>query len=235
MQNAVTNVQDWASCHTFLIDRGESPLLCPMIPGGKIVIASTCHEPIGTMVQVRGLGMDGREIHGCCQGVGEALTFQCLREGIQTVTFSQNAYRDILAIRKQKTAGYVFVIERWDDKPDYRILAEMHPDQTTASHRVYEVAGGKGRAHHLQMLVRRRFIPTYRSTDMLYIQSLPALKKAVDFIRLDDAAASKEAYFAKKEVLELLGAAIFAKDGEEGITKEAHPASSVSLGFQHVQ
>lgn len=237
MPNAVTNIQDWASCGSFLIDRGETPLSCSAIPGGKLVIASTCKEELGSAVSVRAVGMDGREIVVCCDGPGETLMFGEICKGVQAVNFSTHPVRDVLAVRKERTRGYVFLIQHWADTGIYRVLAEMHPDQTTSSHRKYEIAGGRGRSHQLQMLVRRRFRRTYRDTDLLYMQSLPALKKAVDFIILDDRGASvqREAFFAKKEVLELLGDQIFAKDGKDGMAEEAQPGLSIGLGLVNLQ
>jgi len=235
MPNAVQDLSSWTGCGTFLQDCGESPVICPVIPGGKIIVASTCIEEVGSAVEFRAIGMDGREIHDCCHGVGDVIQFGQVAKGIQAINFSTFAVQDIKAIRKERTKGYVFVIEHWADTGKYRVLAELHPDQTTSSHRVYQVAGGEGQSHELKMLVRRRFRRTVRDTDLLYMQSIPALKKAVDYIRFDDAGNSKEAFFARKEVLSLLGDNLFAKDGKDGMAEEAQPGFSISLGLVNIQ
>lgn len=138
----------------------------------------TLSAPSDTSTTVRVFGIDdtGKEVFDNLGAPGEELA-----HGVEsTATFSE-----ISAVIKEETAGFVTLSAGSD------VLSVYEPNETTPSYHRYKVGAGDDRTY--RCLCKRRFVPLYNDSDIIYPGNLGALKMAVQAVSAENASLIEKA------------------------------------------
>jgi hypothetical protein len=147
----------------------------------------------GKTLTVRGLGSDMSEVY-VDAAPGETLTINQWGDGVpgrilgalSTLHHSARTYRELTACTKPVTAGYVWLYAVDLATSEMFLLSAYHPDDTLAQVRRYRFTtdmGPTGDVTSVLALGKRKALPAIRDTDVLLIQSLPAIKHMLIAIR----------------------------------------------------
>jgi hypothetical protein len=106
----------------------------------------------------------------------------CLPFAYKQPCYTKESVSKIDHIKKPRTKGYVWILEYCPDTTNYRVLARMHPNEEVSKYSVWRLRPGNEECKSLSILAHRSFQPAVEDSDVLYIQSLPALYEAVQML-----------------------------------------------------
>lgn len=183
-----------------LVDRGETCLQfsIPRVVNGetlakgfRLLVFSDQKEDDAAVLDLRGLGADGRDIRTDDWAAGELVP---LRNTFGVYT--RNEFWDVSGVRKPRTNGYVYLAAYNPDTMERFHLATYHPAETNPSYRQYALKGldftadKEPLARSVLALVQMRALPLVLDSDPLLIENIPALGtmcQAISFYKLNDA------------------------------------------------
>ena len=96
--------------------------------------------------------------------------------------YSRSRFNRISHITKPITKGYVWVFEFCPADGTYKTLAMLHPNSESSCYGVWRLRPAFSQLSSLNILAKRRYIPAVVDSDVLYIQSMPALYEAVQML-----------------------------------------------------
>ena len=193
----------WFDCYNLLTLENPGPVINQPCGCNHILALSDREEDKEAEVIIRGTDCAGLEVRNttCTEFEwGESLplrNIEIMRGGLEkafvgddrcpNVTkiipkYTCEKFKKISHISKPITKGYVWIFEYCPETKNFRTLARLHPTDTASEYQIFRLRPDYDGDRQLSILAKRRFIPAVNDTDVLYIQSLPALYEAVQML-----------------------------------------------------
>ena len=193
---------NWTDCYDVLVQEGYSAVITQPGADSRVMVISDRKEDAGSHVEIYGEDAAGMELRtdicsehqmGLNISLDDWKTFkggfvdtpvgeQCAPFRYKHPCYSQETVSKITHIKKPRTKGYVWILEYCPDTQNYRVLARMHPNEEVSRYSVWRLRPDSDQCQSLSILAHRAFQPAVEDSDVLYIQSLPALYEAVQML-----------------------------------------------------
>lgn len=191
-----------------LQDLGEYPTFYP-IAGlvGKLILVSDSYSDTDKTILVRGFDTSGKEVFDEDGIPGEQVPILSWVNGVEGSLSQEDidrcksitSFSTISSVEKPVTSGSITMalitdsftdggsLSSSDDTGGIAYLAKYHPDETTPSYRRFRLLGtSNAEASTITMLVKKRAYPLKHDSDILQIQSIPALRMMLKAIHEDN-------------------------------------------------
>jgi len=169
--------------HKDCLDRGMVVTQYDPPSAMRVLVASDEVEEDDVVITVRGYDDNDQEIRWN-GSFGEAIPIRK-----DNCAYSASSFKTITNIVKPVTNGYVHLMAVPATGAFYQYhLCSYHPDETNPSYRRYQItAPADGYGHLITALVKLQLVPASHDSDVMYIQSLVALKRMIQGIAAYDA------------------------------------------------
>jgi len=193
-------------------DVGDYPL------GFKLYAFSTEASDAGKEITVRGFGILANELFSSAGSPGLTLEINRFTGGVEgringnwdTLKNSGSTrFRDISQVYKPVTAGYVTIYAVYPESNLMWLVGKYHPDETLPMFTRYRITAKayndtNPTCTNLLMLVKLRYVPLTRSTDVVPLDSLDAIKSMVMAIGYENARDLQSAALFEQNAIRLL-------------------------------
>lgn len=215
-----------------LASLGEHPYMYPIPPldngktgteeelyplGFRLYAFSTEAADAGLELTVRGFGLLAEQLR---DGTSVGLTVKINRfqggvegqiQGSWETLYHSGTqrFRDIDQVYKPVTAGYVTLYAVYPEDNRMWLVAKYHPDETLPMFTRYRLTSKTYNATNpsctnILMLVKLRYVPLTRSTDVIPLDSLDAVKNMVMAIGYEDSRDLQNAMLFEQNAIRLL-------------------------------
>jgi hypothetical protein len=208
----------WASMYTDLMDLGEAPFQFSIPPnegaGYRLVAYSTSMNDMNVPLKLRGFGVQGKD-------VSESLLLNVFANGTEgtiegswdSQIISASAFRDLTAVSKPITSGYVTLYAVDTATNEMWIVGQYHPSDTLPMFRRYRITNkncdtSSDRAcTNLLALVLCGYTKLTEDDDIVPIDNLPALKNMIIAIEAENSGDLNKATVYESNAVRLLSEA----------------------------
>jgi len=188
-------VGDDTSTYVDLIDRDQVVTQYEMPEPRRVMVFSDTAEVAGAEILIRGFDETNREVRTQIDGTWHMGEYVPITRDVGY--FTNNTFSQITSVQKPVTNGYVYLsavtADDWDDPATFsrEHIAGYHPDETRPEYRRYAFktdayTAELDRSYRVNALVKMRFVPMTRLTDVCVIDNMPAIKMMLQAMRYYD-------------------------------------------------